>query len=69
MQEYAENIDDVAVDDILAIVDSVSQENVYILEGTVLEVYNDSKLATYYFEEDWPIIQGDTLFIEDLGGF
>jgi len=74
VQEYADNIDDVAVDGIVATVLTVTKngepvEDVYILEGTVLDVYNDNRVATYSFKSDWPIEKGGTVSIEDLGGF
>jgi hypothetical protein len=66
--EYAEKIVNVNADSVLVEVDSVNMEGVVFLAGTSITVSNETNTATWTITTDWPIVEGTTVGLDDVGG-
>jgi hypothetical protein len=68
IQEYLEKIVNVTADSIIAEVVSVNKDDVVFLSGTSITISGDESSATWTIMNDWPIVVGTTVKLEDVGG-
>lgn len=67
VQKYSNNIDNITVNDITAVVESLSVENVTLLAGTTFYILNDNDSIPWPLEEDWLIDDESTYPMVNLG--
>ena len=67
VEEYADNIEDIVVNEIVATVEYVSHEGVILSENTVFYILNESDSVAWTKGEEWPIHEGDTFTFDNLG--
>ncbi|MEN8156362.1 MAG: hypothetical protein ABFS10_05375 [Bacteroidota bacterium] len=68
ISEYTDQIVGVAVENIYAVVSSVSETGVSFLAGSTFYIYNSTDSADFPLPADWPIVVDDTLTLDDVGG-
>ena len=66
--KYADQIVEVGVDGIFAEVESVNIPDVVFHVGSTFAIWDDADTAIWTMDHDWPIEEGTTLTLDDLGG-
>ena len=66
--EYQDNITNIEITGIIAEVLSVNKTSVIFRSGTTISVSGDGKTASWKMGNDWTIIKGTELNLEDVGG-
>jgi hypothetical protein len=69
VQDYADDIRELDVDNVYADVLNVSTDEVTILAGALFKIYNSSDTAIFPVPADWSITDETTLNLADHGGF
>jgi len=65
--EYYDNIEEINVNTILATVVGVNKNDVVFKSGTFFQILDEADTATFTVQEDWPIVQGTSLTLGELG--
>jgi hypothetical protein len=68
IQEYLEKIVNVTADSVIAEVVSVNKDDVVFLAGTSITISDDESSVTWTIMNDWPIVVGTTVKLDDVGG-
>lgn len=66
--EYADKIVEVDVGNVLARVETVSEEGLIFYANTSFSVSDDEGSVTWTLDEDWPLEENTVLTLEDLDG-
>jgi len=65
--EYYDNIEEINVNAILATVVGVNKNDVVFKKDTYFQILDKADTATFTVQEDWPIMQGTSLTLGELG--
>ncbi|MCD4711499.1 MAG: hypothetical protein K8R52_11695, partial [Bacteroidales bacterium] len=67
LYEYEDEIEDFLVSGVTATVDSISETDVVILEGSTFTMSNSSYTVVWSLGSDWPVSVGSSLDLVDAG--
>ena len=68
VDEYADKIVDVIVNDIILRVESVSETGVVIYDGSYITVSQGTEEIQMFVHDDWTVTEGDAVTIDNMDG-
>ena len=68
VRKNLEKIVNITADSIVAEIINVSKDDVVFLAGTTIKIYDDESEVSWTLMNDWPIVVGDVVKLQDVEG-